>query len=128
MKNQQQQKVHLQSFQSLWKVVLFYPKYCNCSINLHSNKYWKPVILKDRIALLIKKKKIVKFLDIVSIPWSIKYLKEISWEILSQDVTFRKHEMFHMVQNPKDFTSYDSKILYHINKGHLKSPLKITCQ
>lgn len=127
IKNQHQQTVHLQS---LWKAVLFYSKYCNCSLNLHSNKYWKPVTLKDRNAPFIteKKKKKVKFLGIVNILWSIKYLKEVSWEILSQDLTFRKHEVFHMVHNPKDFTSYDSKILYHINKGHLKRPLKITCQ
>lgn len=59
IKNLHWQKVHLQNLQSLWKAVLFYPKYCNCSLNLHS-KYWKPVTLKDRIALfiiIIKKKK-----------------------------------------------------------------------
>lgn len=128
IKNQQQQKVPLYSLQSLWKAVLLYPKYCNCSLNLHNNKYWKPVTLKDRIALFIIIFFKVKCLGIVNILWSIKYLKEVSWEILSQDVTFRKHEVLHMVHNPQDFTSYDSKILYHINKGHLKRPLEITCQ
>lgn len=113
IKNQQRQKVHLQSLQSLWKAVLFYPKYCNCFLNLHSNKYWKPVTLKDRTALHIKKKKIevVKFSGIVNIPWSIKYLKEVSWKVLSQDMTFRKREVFHMVHNPKDFSSMTAK--YH---------------
>lgn len=98
------------------------PSICTVT-NTENQQLWKT----ELHYLLLKKKK-VKFLGIVNILWSIKYLKEVSWEILSQDVTFRKHEVFHMVHNHQDFTSYDSKILYHINKGHLKRPLKITCQ
>lgn len=87
----------------------------NCSLNLHSNKYWKTVTLKDRIALLLKK----------LIFWAL-------WTFLGQSSIWKKLvERFSArtwpLENTKCFTgSIIPRILFPMTAKYHTTSIKVT--